>query len=275
MLISNFNLCKSEWLELVFEKRNKEYGAYYLRQHYADTVVKAMVIAFATMITAIAVTGVLIRVKSATERMIVVNNDPVYQIPPPKKIEPPKPKIEQPKAAAALPATPINTTKFIPPVVVEDDKAVEPPKLEELKGAIGQETIKGAGPGIAPIDAAGKGGDGPDNLGNDVNGKPYIAVENMPVPNGGSAGWAKFLQSNIHYPHEALSNEASGRVIVSFIVEKDGHLSNIHVERGPGYGMDEEAARVLKLAKPWTPGMQNGNPVRVKLTLPVNFTYSE
>jgi protein TonB len=275
MLISNFNLCKSEWLELVFEKRNKEYGAYYIRQHYADTVVKAMLIAFATMITAIGVTGVLIRVKPATERMITVINDQVYQIPPAKKIEPPKPKIEQPKAAPQSTA-PVNTTKFIPPVVVEDPKAEELPKIAELTGVIGQETIKGAGPGIAPIDAPGKGGEGlGDAMGNAADGKPYIAVENMPVPNGGSAGWAKFLQNTMRYPRQALDNEMSGRVIVSFIVEKDGHLSSIHVERGPGYGMDEEAARVLKLAKPWTPGMQNGNPVRVKLTLPVNFTFSE
>jgi protein TonB len=97
----------------------------------------------------------------------------------------------------------------------------------------------------------------------------------MPQPVGGTAGWTKFLQNTMRYPRQALDNEMSGRVMVSFIIEKDGHLSNIHVERGPGYGMDEEAARVLKLAKPWIPGRQNGNPVRVKLTLPVNFTFSE
>jgi protein TonB len=272
MLTSNFNLCKSEWLELVFEKRNKEYGAYYIRQHYADTVVKAMLIAFATMITAIAVTGVLIRVKPATERMIEVNNDPVYQIPPPKKIEPPKPKIEQPKAAA-LPATPVNTTRFVPPVVVADPLAEEPPKIAELTGVIGQETIKGAGPGIAPIDAPGKGGEGLGTA--ESPEKEVLIAEIMPQPVGGTGTWTKFLQSTMRYPRVALENEMSGRVMVGFIVEKDGHLSNIHVERGPGYGMDEEAARVLKLAKPWTPGMQNGRPVRVKLTLPVNFTFSE
>lgn len=275
MLISNFNLCKSEWLELVFEKRNKEYGAYYIRQHYADTVVKAMLIAFATVITATAVTGVLIRVKPATERFIPVTLDQVFKIPTPPKTELPKPKIEQPKVAQQ-PTAPVNVTRFVPPVVVADPLAEEPPKIAELTGVIGPETIKGAGPGIAPIDAPGKGGEGlGDDMGNAADGKPYIAVENMPVPNGGSTGWAKFLQNTIHYPRQALENEVSGRVIVSFIVEKDGHLSNIHVERGPGYGMDEEAARVLKLAKPWTPGMQNGNPVRVKLTLPVNFTFSE
>lgn len=275
MLISNFNLCKSEWLELVFEKRNKEYGAYYIRQHYADTVVKAMVIAFTVMVTVFAVTGVLIRVKPVTDGQVIVNIDPGIVVPPPpKKVDPPKPKVE-PAKAAALPAVPVNTTRFVPPIVVEDPKAEEPPKIVDLQGAVGPQTIKDAGTGIPSIDNPGKGGDGPDNMGNDENGKPYIAVENMPVPSGGSAGWAKFLQSSIRYPNQALQNEMSGRVIVSFIIEKDGHLSNIHVERGPGYGMDEEAARVLKLAKPWTPGMQNGNPVRVKLTLPVNFTYSE
>jgi protein TonB len=204
--------------------------------------------------------------------MVTINNDPIYQIPPAKKIEPPKPKIEA-KPAATLPATPVNTTRFVPPVVVEDKKAEEPPKLSELRGAVGPETVKGAGPGIAPIDAPGKGGEGIAEI--DAPDKEYIAVENMPVPNGGTTGWTKFLQNTIRYPREALDKEVSGKVLVSFIVEKDGHLSSIHVERGPGYGMDEEATRVLKLAKPWTPGMQNGKAVRVRLTLPVSFSLGE
>jgi protein TonB len=62
---------------------------------------------------------------------------------------------------------------------------------------------------------------------------------------------------------------------VRFIVEKDGQLSNFTIDKGAGYGMDEEAVRVLKLAKPWKPGMQNGRPVRVKYVLPLSFVLNE
>ena len=87
----------------------------------------------------------------------------------------------------------------------------------------------------------------------------------------GAAAWAKFLQKNLRYPHEASEKGISGKVWVSFVIEKNGHLSSLVVERGAGYGMDEEALRVLKIAPPWKPGIQNGQPVRVKYTLPLNF----
>jgi periplasmic protein TonB len=68
---------------------------------------------------------------------------------------------------------------------------------------------------------------------------------------------------------------ASGRVILGFIIEKDGTLSNITVDRPAGNGFDEEALRVLKMAKAWKPGVQNGQPVRVKFEIPINFQYSD
>ena len=96
-------------------------------------------------------------------------------------------------------------------------------------------------------------------------------LEVMPEPYGGSAAWGKFLQKNMHYPPQASDEGKQGRVWLSFIIERDGHLSNIKVEKGAGYGMDEEALRVLKLAPAWKPGKQHGQPVRVKYNIPVNF----
>ncbi|MCC8426106.1 energy transducer TonB [Mucilaginibacter sp. UR6-11] len=271
MLISNFNLCKSEWLELVFAKRNKEYGAYYIRQHYADNVVKAMLITFFSITVTIAIVGVLIRVKPITEIMVPVDNS-VYVIPP----APPKPVLPKPEpqraAAAAKPAASVSVIKNLSPVVTSEPVVDEMPKIDELKGATGPTETKGTGAGEAPGTGVSKGGDGPAVAAGGTDNTTYKFAEVMPQPVGGSEAWAKFLQKNLHYPGEALEREMSGLVFVSFIVEKDGHLSSIKVERGPGYGLDEEAARVLKLAKPWTPGMQNGQHVRVKLTLPVRFS---
>jgi protein TonB len=271
MLISNFNLCKSEWLELVFAKRNKEYGAYYIRQHYADTVVKSMLIAFFSITAATAIVGVWIRVKPVTEVMVPVDNS-IYVIPPvpPKPIAP---KTEPQKAAAAAkPAALVKITQNLPPGVTSQPVIDEMPKVDELNGATGPVETKGTGTGEASGAGVGKGDGAPGGAIGNTDNTTYKFAEVMPQPVGGNEAWAKFLQKNLRYPGDALEKEMSGLVFVSFIVEKDGHLSNIKVERGPGYGLDEEAARVLKLAKPWTPGMQNGQHVRVKLTLPVRFS---
>ena len=274
MTITNFNLCKTEWLDLVFAKRNKEYGAYYIRQHYADNLVKAMLITFFGVTSLAVITGIAIRTKPVTERMIVVNNDKIFIAPPEApKVKPPKPKLVEAKPAAAKATTPINIVKFVPLVVVDKPVIEEPPKLDQLKGsAVGPENIKSTGsgvnsePGTKDGPGIGTGGDG------NADNTEYNFAEVMPQPIGGETAWSKFLQNNLRYPREAMDKEMSGKVFVTFIVEKDGHLSSIKVERGPGYGMDEEAARVLKIAKAWKPGMQNGHPVRVKLTLPVNFS---
>ena len=278
MNITNFNLCKSEWLELVFADRNKEYGAYYIRQHYADNVVKAMLITFFGVTALAVVTGISIRTKPATEGMVVFKTDQIFVAPPEKpKVKPPQPKVVEAKPVAPKAASPINVIKFVPPVVVDQPVVEELPKLEQLKGsAVGQTDIKGDTPG-ANSDAGTKEGTGTGvGTGDNPTGNSTLLIaEVMPQPIGGEATWSKFLQNNLRYPRKAIDNGISGKVFVSFIVEKDGHLSNIKVERGPGYGMDEEAARVLKIAKAWKPGMQNGQPVRVQLTLPVNFSLGD
>lgn len=273
MLISNFNFCKDEWLELVFADRNKEYGAFYMRQHSAQNMVKAMAITFVSVVSATFIVGILIAVKPATERMITVPNNEVVIPPPPHKVEPPKPK-EQAQAAAPKTAQPIKTNAFPPPIVTSDPADVDLPKFDD-NTAVGPKTITNGGegqnvaPGVTGVPGPPgiEGTAGPD--------KPFLTVEKMPEPINGMQGWAKFLQNTIRYPDGAMSNGVMGKVIVSFIVEKDGQLSNFKLERGPGYGLDEEAIRVLKLAKPWKPGMQNGQPVRVKLTLPISFTLGE
>jgi len=274
MLISNFNLCKSEWLELVFAKRNKEYGAYYIRQQHPTIVLKSLAIGVFSVVVVVGVVSALTKVKPITDIIVPVTLDhTVYKIPPATKPDAPKPKpkIQAQKPAATQAAAPIITTKFPPPVVAPDPIAVEPPKIDDIKGAVGQVDIKNGAAGSNASDSPDK-GSGVSGVGDASGSEIFKMVENMPQPVGGEAAWAKFLQSNLRYTEKAMENEISGKVYVSFIVEADGHISSIKVERGPGYGLDEEAVRVLKLAKPWKPGIQNGRPVRVQLTLPVNFT---
>lgn len=271
MLISKFDLHRSEWLELVFANRNKEYGAYELRQHSADHTVKAMGITFLS-ITAVFVAGSIFIKPNITAAPPVFDNT-VIELTKVKPVTPPKEEIKQSDAAK-----PAKSTKFLVPVVTAGPVVETPPDITKIVGAVGPVTIDVPGIDIAANLP-------PDNVGTGTGGvevapKPEIiytkaGVDVMPEPDGGAAGWKKFLERNLRYPGQATDAGKSGKVWVSFVVEKDGQISNLIVDRGAGYGMDEEALRVLKLSKKWKPGMQNGQPVRVKYTLPLNFVLTE
>jgi protein TonB len=273
MLISKFDLYKSEWLELVFDNRNKEYGAYYLRQHYAGNMIKAMGITFSS-IALLCGASILLIPASVKERVIEVINNPNLVIQPPpiappktiKPLEPVKP------LKSVQPSTPAAAMKFIVPVVTSNPVTENPPLNVNLTESVGSVTIKGpTNPGnVIPVETGAGSPKAPDMTIYSVNG-----IDQMPEPDGGLNGWAKFLSRNLRFPGEAQDQQISGRVILSFVIEKDGHLSNIVVERGAGYGFDEEAVRVLKLAKAWKPGMQNGQPVRVKYMIPINFQLAD
>jgi TonB family protein len=105
----------------------------------------------------------------------------------------------------------------------------------------------------------------------DNNIRDFASVEVMPEFPGGQSGWGEYLQQNMRYPPIARENNISGRVILSFVVEKNGDLSDIRVLRGIGGGCDEEAVRVLKTAPSWKPGKLNDRPVRVAYTMPIFF----
>jgi TonB family protein len=102
----------------------------------------------------------------------------------------------------------------------------------------------------------------------------FTAVEHSPSFPGGQDAFSKYLSNNIKYPAEARNKNIQGRVIITFIVEEDGSLSNLKLIRGIGGGADEEAMRVLKASPKWNAGVQNGRKVRVQYTVPVGFSLS-
>ena len=271
MLISKFDLYKAEWLDLVFDNRNKSYGAYELRQHYGSNMAKAMGITFLTISVAFGASLLFSKqpeaIKPPAETVITVIQPPTTAIKPPEVTKPDKPLRTEA-------AKPIKMTQNLPPIVAPDPVAKEPVKNVELTGAIGPKTTDGpAGPvnvPPAPVTASSGGGTAPDNAIHNIG----DGIDVMPEPVGGAAAWAKFLQKNLRFPAVAQEEGESGRVIVSFVIEKDGSLSNIVVERPAGHGFDEEAMRVLKLAKAWKPGKQNGQAVRVRYMIPINFQLS-
>lgn len=273
MLNTKLNLYNPDWIELVFADRNKKYGAFELRQHYGRTMLKAMAIAFTTIVAAsVTYTYAVGKTPGDFDKGIIVEMKPLLP-PPTKKLEKEQPIIEH-SAAKQQPAA--STIKFPPAKVVRDELAIDPPIVADMEGKE-----------VASITSEGKGGQeqvvdpGSGNLGGTgvepsvVDNKEYINVESMPSPMGGVDAWSKFLNKNLRFPPQAQDAGVGGRVTVSFVVEKDGHLTDITIIKGAGYGMDEEAMRVLKLAKPWRPGYQNGNAVRVRYTIPMNFQMAD
>lgn len=107
--------------------------------------------------------------------------------------------------------------------------------------------------------------------GRDKNGIKLEATDVLPRFKGGMPAFAAYLRQNLVYPQQAISNGIQGKVVLAFVVEKDGSLSDIKVLRGLGYGCDEAAVNVLSHSPRWLPGVQKGRPVRVQYTLPISF----
>ena len=103
------------------------------------------------------------------------------------------------------------------------------------------------------------------------NDKVFEKVEDMPEFSGGEQAMMDFVAKNVQYPKEAMEKEISGRVLVGFIVEKDGSISETEIVKGIGGGCDEEAVRVVKAMPKWKPGKQDGKPIRVHFILPLTF----
>ena len=275
MLTSKFDLYKREWLDLVFNDRNKNYGAYDLRAHASTYMVRAMAVTLFTFAGGAVLLNVLQKPQDQTvyiEHKIDVTR---YVKPPvtlPKKEEIHEAKINHAKPAAkpvihvAVQASPIPKPTMDP--VKEDkftpqDKIINPGQVTTPGDGQLQTTVIDSQQGTDKGTLGGKGT--PDDN------TPYIGVDVMPEPTGGLAAWAKFLKKSIRYP----DTDSEGKVYLSFIVEKDGHLSNITLVKGVSTLLDEEAMRVLKIAPNWKPGQQNGQAVRVKYTLPISFQLNQ
>jgi TonB family protein len=111
----------------------------------------------------------------------------------------------------------------------------------------------------------------------DNTGKTYVYTKREITPEyeGGEKAFAKFLQRNVRYPKKAKENNIQGSVYISFVIEKNGKLTDIKAVRDPGGGLGDEGVRVLALSPNWTPGLQYGRPVKVQYTVPINFSLGE
>ncbi|MDB5134777.1 MAG: energy transducer TonB [Mucilaginibacter sp.] len=269
MFGSKLDILKTEWIDVVFTDRNKAYGAYELRKENPKNTNKALIIGvvlFVFLISAQTIYNFISGfIPKASEKVKITNvvlqpPPPIDQKkPPPPPPEPPKPKVDQ--------------VKFPPPVVKPDNEVKEqPPTVKELEVADpGQKTLKGDPNADIKIDEPVGNSDVKQVTEEDPN-KIFTAVEKDPSFKGGIENFYAYLRKNVHYPAIAKENNVQGKVFLTFVVERDGSLTDIKVLRSLGSGTDEEAMRVLKASPRWTPGIQNGRPVRVQYTVPISFT---
>ncbi|RZJ77461.1 MAG: energy transducer TonB [Flavobacterium sp.] len=263
------DIIKNQWLDIVFEGRNKIYGAYELRKSNGKTTVKALIIG--SIIFSFAVAAPLIASFLPDSSEEEVNNDiKIATIKMPPKKEEVKPNTPPPPP----PPPKVDQVKFVKPVVAKAEEVTEePPKIEELKDKkVGSETIKGDPNAKITIDEPVGTGPVAAVVEEDNNVYNTAGIEVKPDFPGGIDKFYKFVGNNYKTPEE---EGLKGKVYVTFVVEKDGSLTDIKVLRDIGYGTGAEAIRVLKKCPKWTPGEQNGKKVRVLYSLPITIQSAE
>jgi periplasmic protein TonB len=264
--------------DIVFQNRNKSYGAYSLRIDYQNVIKKSLLIGISIFGLAVLTPMLWAKVDETTRREVDLTLTEVVIPPPPDEIEPPK--IETPPPVEPEPEV-RSQMRFTEPEIVDDSKPTElPPDQDELNKAvnIGTENIAGKDEPIPTEDpdaVKGKEVDMPVAVTTEEADKEYITVEQFPEFAGGKDALIRFLQKNLRYPTPAANAGVGGKVYMQFVVGQDGAIRNVDILKGIGFGCDEEAQRVVKLMPHWSPGRQSGRAVSVKFTLPISFQLAE
>jgi len=263
------DIIKNQWLDIVFEGRNKIYGAYELRKSNNKTTVRALIIG--SIIFSLAVAAPLIASFLPESEEEVVNNDIKIAT---VKLPPKKEEIKPNQPPPPPPPPKVDQVKFVKPVVAKANEVTEdPPKIVDLKDKkVGNETIKGDPDAVLTVDEPVGKGPVQEIIQEDNNVYNTAGIEVKPDFPGGIEKFYKFVGNNYKTPEE---EGLKGKVYVTFVVEKDGSLTDIKVLRDIGYGTGAEAIRVLKKCPKWTPGEQNGKKVRVLYSLPITIQSAE
>jgi len=274
--MSKIDLISNDWADLVFEGRNQSYGAYRLRRSTSKrnviAIISVLVLVLACLLV-LTVKNIVDKERAKVAQTQVVELSKLNQ---PKK----KAEIKQKKVEIIQPEKVVervkSSVKFTAPVIKKDEE-VKPE--DELKT---QDELMNTKTAIGTFDVVGN---------DDVNGevikaketivqqeppkqeenKVFEVVEQMPTFPGGDAALLKYLSDNIHYPTVAAENGVQGRVVIGFVVEKDGSITDVNVMKSRDPSLDREAMRVVKSMPKWIPGKQNGSNVRVKYQVPVTF----
>ena len=274
--MSKVDLIDKNWVELVFDGRNKEYGAYVLRKETGMRNIKSMLLVFAVIIAIMAGVAAKVAIENAFPKKVAIETDvELTKLAEKKevKVEKKAPvKVEEQKVVEKVK----SSVKFTPPVIKKDDE-VKPE--EELKS---QEDLNKTNTAIGSFDVKGNDETGGEVLkAKEVIAQPeppkeeetkvFDVVEVMPTFPGGQQALFEWLSKNIKYPVVAEENGVQGRVIGACVVERNGSITDVQVAKSVDPSLEKEAVRVVKAMPHWIPGKQNGSAVRVKFTVPVTF----
>lgn len=272
-MMNSAQIAQASLDDIVFEGRNKSYGAYVLRQLYRRNVTRSLIIATALLVLLVAFPLIAQYIKNRQPKEDVKKNlteNVLMDAPPLDNTKPPPPP--PPPEAPPPPPPKLTTIKFTPPVIKKDNevKQEDVPDQEELKDkTVATVTVKGN----TDQDLSELSGDGNKVVEEVVDTKVYQYVEQMPqLPGGGgNAAIVAAIQKSVKYPRMAQNNGVEGRIFVSFTVNAEGNVSDVKVVKGLGSGLDEETIRAVKTLPKFIPGKQNGRAVSVSFTVPITF----
>jgi protein TonB len=265
-------ILKTDLLDLLFEDRNKAYGAYELRKTYDKRIRNALLITFGTAALIFLISILSQHINAGKDKTVTVQDVTLEQIPPPEEKEPPPPppppKVEPPK---------VEMTKFTPPVIKKDEEVKKeeiPPEVDKLEDTkidvVNQEGIKDENIAAPVVDEGKAVVEAPKE---DEN-KVFTKVE---IEAAFAGDWGSFLKRNLNADVAVQAGAPPGQytVIVQFIVDKAGNVSDVKALTNHGYGMEDEAVRVIKKAPKWNPAVQNGRQVKAYRKQPITFVISE
>ncbi|HVX28789.1 MAG TPA: energy transducer TonB [Parafilimonas sp.] len=270
-------ILSSDFLDILFEGRNKEYGAYELRKAYNKRMIRAIIIMLAICLIISIITVVAKTVGSHAPPKMNVQDVQLENIKQPKETPPPPPPPppkEPPK---------VEVTKFTPPKIVKDEevkpeeKPPEQEKLEDTKiGAFNQEGDK-SDVVAPPVEEKGTGQVAAPKTDNQDYDKEFTSVQVEAKFPGGPDAWRKYLERNLNNQTPADNGAAPGNytVTVSFLVDKNGNISQVQALNDPGYGCAAEAVRVIQKGPKWTPAIQNGRNVIYRQKQNITFQVTD
>lgn len=273
--MAKLDLISAEWTNLVFEGRNQNYGAYKLRKDTSKRNIWSIII--------VALAAVLLYLGLTLHRMAAANrtveNTQAIELAnlENKKKEAKVEKKEQIKVEPEKTVERVKSSvKFTAPVIKKDNlvKEEDEIKLDEIEKsnkAIGALTVEGNDEVGGEVLQLREQIAAPEPPKPAEENKVHDFVEQMPSFPGGMGALMSWLSQNIKYPVIAAENGVEGRVIVQFVVEKDGSITDVKIAKSVDPSLDKEATRVVSSMPHWIAGRQNGNPVRVKYTVPVTF----
>ncbi len=273
--MAKLDLVSLEWTDLVFEGRNQNYGAYQLRKETSKRNIWSII--FVVLLAILLYLGLTL--ENIVEAHRTVENTQVVEICNlgDKKKEV---KVERKEEIKLEPERIVekvkSSIKFTAPVIkkdqlVNEEEVIKLDEIENSNKAIGAFTVEGNDEVGGEVLKVKEEIAQPEPPKHEEDNKVFEVVEQMPSFPGGYAALMQWLGSNMKYPTIAAENNVQGRVIVQFVVEKDGSITDVHVAKSVDPSLDKEASRVVKAMPKWIPGKQNSSPVRVRFTVPVTF----